>query len=169
MISKKMAEYLNQQVNLEFYSSNIYLQMSAWAETNSLPGTAAFLKKQAAEEMMHMMKIFDYVNQSDHMAIIGKIDAPATNYKSLEDLFKKVYAHEQHVTKKIHEIAELAWKEKDLTTFNFMQWYITEQHEEETQAKGILDKIDLIGNDRRALFLVDRELGSMALTEPSNQ
>jgi len=169
MLSKKMADKLNKQLNLEFYSANIYLQMCAWADAQGLEGTASFLKKQATEEMEHMMKIFDYINESDHMAIIGKIDSPATNYKSLEDLFKKVYAHEQHVTKKIHEIAELAWKEKDLTTFNFMQWYITEQHEEETQAKGILDKIDLIGNDRRALFLVDRELGSMALTEPSNQ
>ena len=166
MISKKMAEQLNQQLNLEFYSSNIYLQMSAWAETNSLSGSAAFLKKQAAEEMMHMMKIFDYINESDHMATIGKIDAPASSYKSLEDLFKKVYAHEQHVTKKIHEIAELAWKEKDLTTFNFMQWYISEQHEEETQAKTILDKIDLIGNDKRTLYLVDQELGNMAAARP---
>ncbi len=166
MISKKMAEQLNQQVNLEFYSSNIYLQMSAWAETNSLPGTAAFLKKQAAEEMTHMMKIFDYINQSDHMALIGKIDAPASSYKSVEDIFKKVYAHEQHVTKKIHEIAAQAWQGKDLTTFNFMQWFITEQHEEETQAKGILDKIDLVGNDKRTLFLVDRELGNMAATSP---
>jgi len=166
MISKKMADQLNQQLNLEFYSSNIYLQMSAWAETNKLSGSAAFLKKQAAEEMMHMMKFFDYLNESDHMAILGKIDAPATSYKSIEDLFKKVYAHEQHVTKKIHEIAEQAWKEKDLTTFNFMQWFITEQHEEETQAKGILDKIDLIGSDKKSLFLFDSELGNMAAARP---
>lgn len=166
MISKKMAARLNQQVNLEFFSSNVYLQMSAWAETNSLTGSAAFLKKQAAEEMMHMMKFFDYINQSDSMAILGALEAPPSSYKSIEDLFKKVYTHEQHVTKNIHEIAELAWKEKDLTTFNFMQWFITEQHEEETQAKGILDKIDLIGNDKRALYLIDRELGNMAAARP---
>jgi ferritin len=166
MVSKKMAEQLNQQVNLEFFSSNVYLQMSAWAETNRLSGCAAFLKKQAAEEMMHMMKIFDYVNETDHMAVLGKIDAPATSFKSVEDVFQKVYEHEKHVTKKIHEIAELAWKEKDLTTFNFMQWFITEQHEEETQAKGILDKIELIGSDKKSLFMFDNELGNMAAARP---
>ena len=166
MLSKNMAGQLNQQLNLEFYSSNVYLQMSAWAETNGLSGCASFLKKQAAEEMMHMMKFFDYINESESMAVVGKIDAPAAKYKSVEELFKTVYSHEQHVTRKIHEIAALAWKEKDLTTFNFMQWFITEQHEEETQAKTILDKLDLIGTEKRALYLFDRELGNMAAARP---
>ena len=165
MISKKMAEQLNQQLNLEFFSANVYLQMSAWAETNSLVGSAAFLRRQSAEEMMHMMKFFDYINQSESMAVVGKIDEPTASFRSVEDMFKKVYDHEKHVTKKIHEIAELAWKEKDLTTFNFIQWVISEQHEEENQAKTILDKIDLIGTDKRGLFMVDRELGNMGTAE----
>ena len=166
MLSKKLAKKLNDQLNFEYYSSNVYLQMSAWAEFNGLPGTAAFLKKHAAEELLHMHKIFAYVNETGTLALVGKIDAPETEFKSISELFDIVLAHEKLVTKKIKDITAAAWEEKDFTTFNFLQWFVDEQHEEETLVKGIVDKIKLIGSDKRALFLIDRELAQLAATPP---
>ena len=166
MPKKKMVDKLNAQLNFEFYSSNIYLQMSAWAENNKFAGAALFLKKQATEELLHMTKIFDYINETGNMALVGKLDAPGTEFKSLNDVFKKVLDHEKIVTKKIHDLSALAWEERDLTTFNFLQWFITEQHEEETTFQGILDKFDLIGNDKQGLFMIDQELASMAAARP---
>ena len=166
MPKKKTLDKLNAQINFEFYSANIYLQMSAWAENNKFAGAAAFLKKQAQEELMHMTKIFDYVNETGNMALIGKIDEPPTNFKSLYDLFKLVLDHEKIVTKRIHELSAIAWEDRDLTTFNFLQWFVTEQHEEETTFQGILDKFDLIGNDKRGMFMLDQDFASMAAARP---
>lgn len=157
-----MLDKLNKQINFEFYSSNIYLQMASWADTQGLEGCAAFLKKQAREEMEHMHKIFEYVLESGEMAVIGKLDAPATDYDSVEEIFKKSLDHEKQVTKRIHDISETAWKEKDLASFNFMQWFVNEQHEEEASFTRIVDKIKLIGVDKRTMYLIDRELGGMA-------
>jgi ferritin len=162
MLSKIMLDKLNKQINFEFYSSNIYLQMASWADTQGLEGCAAFLKKQAREEMEHMHKIFEYVLESGEMAVIGKLDAPATDYDSVEEIFKKSLDHEKQVTKRIHDISETAWKEKDLASFNFMQWFVNEQHEEEASFTRIVDKIKLIGVDKRTMYLIDRELGGMA-------
>jgi ferritin len=166
MLSKKMMDRLNKQLNLEFYSSNIYLQMCAWADSQGLEGTASFLKKQAAEEMGHMMKLFDFVNASGGMALVGQIDAPATEYKSVKEVFEKAYKHEQFVTNSIHKLAEAAMAEKDYATYNFLQWYIEEQHEEEAQFSTIMDKINLIGSDKRGLYMIDREMGQRAAERP---
>jgi ferritin len=166
MLKKKMLDKLNDQLNFEFYSSNIYLQMSAWAENNKYAGAAVYLKKQAHEELVHMTKFFDYINETGSLAVVGKIDAPDTEYKSIQELFKIILNHEKIVTKRIHEISKMAWDDKDLTTFNFMQWFIAEQHEEETQFQGILDKFDIIGNDKRGLFMIDQELANMAQARP---
>lgn len=162
MLKKKLADKINQQLNFEFFSANIYLQMSAWAETNKFAGAAVYLKKQAQEEMGHMLKIFDYLNQKGVMAQIGKIDAPSTEFKSIHELFKDILAHEKIVTKRINDLSQQAWADKDLTTFNFLQWFVTEQHEEETQFQSILDKFDLVGTDKRGLFMIDQELAQMA-------
>ena len=162
MLSKKLAKKLNDQINFEYYSSNVYLQMSAWAEFNALPGTAAFLKKHAAEELTHMHRIFNYVNETGTLALVGKMDAPPTEFKSIAEVFDEVLAHEKLVTKKINDITAAAWEDKDFATFNFLQWFVDEQHEEETLVQGIVDKINLIGSDKRALYLIDRELAQMA-------
>lgn len=167
MLSKKLAKKLNDQINFEYFSSNVYLQMSAWAEFNALPGTAAFLKNHAAEELGHMHRIFTYVNETGTLALVGKIDGPPTEFKSISEVFKDILAHEQLVTKKIKEITAIAWEEKDFATFNFLQWFVDEQHEEETLVKGIVDKINLIGSDKRALYLIDRELAQMAAAPPA--
>lgn len=162
MLSDKMVELLNAQINLEFASSNIYLQMSAWAESEGLTGCARFLKLQAAEEMEHMQKFFDYVLEKDAMSVLGAIPAPPREFESISDLFQRVYKHECHVTESINKIVNAAHDERDWATFNFLQWFVTEQVEEEATAKGILDKINLLGDKESSLYFIDRELAGLA-------
>jgi len=165
MVSEKILKMLNDQINLEFYSSNIYLQMSSWCDNKGLPGCAKFLRLHAEEEMMHMNKIFDYVNESDGMALVGEIKAPSSDFPSVREMFGVIYKHECYVTKQINEIVGQAFEEKDFFTFNFLQWYVSEQHEEEALFKSILDKFELIGDEKNRLFFIDQELSKMAVQE----
>ena len=166
MLSEKLVELLNQQVNREFYSSNLYLQMSSWAEHAGLEGTAEFLRVHADEEMMHMRKMFDFLNESDALAEIGQLQAPPTEYDGISDLFEQIYEHERHITKCINGIVHAAFSEQDYSTFNFLQWYVAEQREEEHLVKSILDKVSLIGTTGEALFFLDREIGDLATNKP---
>lgn len=168
MLSSSMLEKLNSQINLEFYSSNMYLQMSSWAESKGFEGCATFLSKHADEEMEHMKRLFTYVNETGSMARIGTIAAPIEEFDSIKDLFEKVYEHECLITKEINGLAHAAFTNQDYSTFNFLQWYVGEQHEEEKLFKGILDKIDIIGEDGKGLFFIDKEVGQMALGETTS-
>ncbi|MDJ0860765.1 MAG: non-heme ferritin [Gammaproteobacteria bacterium] len=161
MLSQRMLARLNEQINLEFYSSNLYLQMSSWCESKGLEGCSTFLRSHANEEMTHMQRLFGYVNETGAMAVLGQIDAPPTEYGSIVDVFRGTYDHECLVTKKINELADTAFGEKDYSTFNFLQWYVAEQHEEEALFKSILDKIEIIGTDGKGLFFIDQEIGRM--------
>jgi ferritin len=162
MASKAMIKKLNEQLNKEFYSSNLYLQMSAWCDTNGLQGTASFLRIHAAEEMQHMMKFFTYIGELGGLAVIGKLEAPPTAYKSLSTMMDLILEHEIFVTKSIHTLTDAAWAEKDHATYNFLQWFISEQHEEEALFHSIIDKLKLIGSEnRQGLFFIDRELGQV--------
>ena len=162
MLSETVVNKLNQQISLEFYSSNFYLQMAAWCEFKGFGGCASFLYKHAQEEMTHMQRLYQYVNDAGSMAIIGSIDAPPTDFETLPDVFEQTYEHECFISKKINEVVHTAFTEQDYATFNFLQWYLAEQHEEEKLFKTILDKIELIGNDSNSLFFIDKEIGSMA-------
>ena len=162
MLSQTMVARLNEQINLEFYSSNLYLQMSSWCDGRGLEGSAAFLRVHAAEEMQHMQRLFTYVNEAGAMAVLGQIDAPPTDFESVVVLFRRTYDHERLVTRKINELADTAFGEKDYSTFNFLQWYVAEQHEEEALFKSILDKIEIIGTDGKGLFFIDQEIGRLA-------
>lgn len=162
MLSEALVKRLNQQINLEFFSSNMYLQMSSWCEYKGLEGCSEFLRLHAREEMGHMQRLFIYVNETGAMAVLGQIEAPPTNFESVVDVFKKTYEHECYVTKRINELADEALKQKDYSTFNFLQWYVGEQHEEEKLFKSILDKLEIIGTDGKGLFFFDQEMRSMA-------
>jgi ferritin len=162
MLTNALVDRLNEQINLEFYSSNLYLQMSSWCEFKGLEGCAEFLKLHAQEEMMHMQRLFNYVNETGAMAVLGQIDSPPTEFKSIVDVFKKTFEHECLVTKKINDLADAALADKDFSTFNFLQWYVAEQHEEEKLFKSILDRIEMIGTDGNGMFFIDQELKSMA-------
>lgn len=165
MLTLTMVEKLNDQINLEFYSSNLYLQMSAWCEFKGYEGSAEFLKLHADEEMQHMQRLFTYVNETGNLAKLGSISAPPTEFKSLTNVFYETLKHEMEITKAINELAHTAFSEHDYSTFNFLQWYVAEQHEEEKTFKSILDKIEIIGEDGRGLYFIDKELGDMAKGE----
>lgn len=162
MLSKSLVGKLNDQINLEFFSSNLYLQMAAWCESQGLRGTAFFLGKHAGEEMMHMRKLFDYVNETGNLAVLGTIAAPAVSYQSLADLFTQVLEHERQVTAKINMLVDTAMQEKDFATFNFLQWFVSEQHEEESLIGEIVGKVKLVGGEGRGLYFLDREIASIA-------
>ena len=158
MIKDKIQKALNQQINAEFYSSYEYLAMSAYFESVNLSGFAQWMKLQSQEEYGHAMKIYDYMQQVDGKISLMKIDPPSGGWKSPLDVFKETYAHEQKVTKAIYALVELAMNEKDFATNNFLQWFVNEQVEEESTALKILERIKLIGDNKSALFLLDREM-----------
>jgi ferritin len=161
MLQSKMIEQLNQQINLEFYSSNLYLQMSAWCEDRSFDGAALFLRKHANEEMDHMKRLFTYVSETGGLPTIGAIDAPPHEFESLRDVFEQILEHECLITQKINDLAHVAFTSHDYSTFNFLQWYVAEQHEEEKLFKGIIDKLNLIGEDGPAMYMFDKDFASL--------
>lgn len=161
MLTQKVIDQLNAQINWEFYSSNLYLQMSAWCSAKGLDGSAAFLKDHATEEMDHMQRLFDYVSECGALPILGEIKAPPLEWDSINAIFKQTYEHELFVTQKINELVDVALMQKDHSTFNFLQWYVSEQHEEEKLFKSILDKMEIIGTDGRGLYHFDQVVGQM--------
>ncbi|HEX8960812.1 MAG TPA: non-heme ferritin [Geobacteraceae bacterium] len=162
MLSKAMVESLNNQIQLENYSSNLYLQMSAWAEVKGLDGCAAFLRAQAQDELAHMHRLFKYVYETGALPVIGALKAPPTKFKSVSDLFQQVHAHERFITGKINELMNLAIGEKDHSTVQFLQWYVAEQHEEEHTMQKVLDKIKSIGEAGSGVYFIDRAVGQLA-------
>lgn len=163
MLSKKIINALNEQLNLEFFSSNLYLQMSAWCEKKGFPGAAQFLLAHADEEMQHMRRLFTYLTETGALAVIGKIEAPQSSFDSLKEIFELTYKHEKLVTSKINELVDLTFQEKDFSSFNFLQWYVAEQHEEEKLFSGILDKFNLVGTDGRGLYHIDGDLAGLSV------
>ena len=162
MLSNSVVKLLNDQMNLEFYSSNLYLQMSAWCEQQGFEGAAKFLSAHAAEEMQHMRKLFTYLNETGALAVITQFDEPPHQFKSLKEVLELTYQHEKLITSKINELVGRTFEEKDYSAFNFLQWYVAEQHEEEKLFSRILDKLNLLGEDGKGLFLVDKDLAALA-------
>ena len=167
MLSQTMIDKLNEQINLEFYSSNLYLQMASWCESKGLEGCTAFFRRHAQEEMEHMQKLFNYVNETGAMAILGAIAAPPHEYPSIRDVFQITYEHECNVTSRINDLAHTSFTEQDYSTFNFLQWYVSEQHEEEKLFKTILDKIEMIGVQDKGLYYIDQEVARMTAAIPA--
>ncbi len=161
MLSQRMIERLNKQINLEYYSANLYLQMSAWCDFKGYTGCSAFLKIHAEEERGHMHRLFGYVTETGGLPIVGAIDKPAHDFADLADVFKKTYDHEVAITGAINDLVAFALAEPDFSTFNFLQWYVAEQHEEEALFKGILDKIGVIGLDGKGVYFLDKEIAKL--------
>ena len=165
MLNKKVEKSLIQQIALEEQSSRIYMAMASWCEVSGFSGAAKFLYKHSDEERMHMTKLIKYVNDKGGHATLQTLEVPGTTYKSLLDVFEQILKHEEFVTESINKLFEIAFKEKDFTTSQFLQWYIEEQIEEESTFKGTLDKFRLAGNETGGLFHLDKELDGLALTE----
>ena len=160
MLSKKMEDALNKQVNTEFYSSYLYLSMAADFEAKTLEGFASWMQIQAQEEWSHGMKIYNYILEKGGKVKLEAIEAPQTSWKTAVEVFDATFKHEQHVTGLINDLATLAIEERDHATGIFLQWFVSEQVEEESTASGILDKLKMIGDNPQGLFMMDSNLAS---------
>lgn len=159
MLTKTVLKALNDQVNAELYSAYLYLGMSAWCEGKNLPGFAGWMRKQFGEEQAHALKIYDYVLDQNGDVTLKAIDAPASSYRNLQHVWETTLKHEQHVTALIHKLYALAQKEHDFATQALMQWYVTEQVEEEKNASTILEQVKMVGTNSSAIFFIDRHVG----------
>lgn len=166
MLSEKMQEALNGQINAELYSAYLYLSMSAYFASVNLPGFANWMRVQAQEEMLHAAKFYDYVNERGGRVILKEIAGPPTEFDSPPAVFEATLSHEQKVTGLINELVNTAIEEKDHAAQVFLQWFVSEQVEEESTADGILQKLKLIGDDKSGLFMMDGELGRRVFTMP---
>lgn len=158
MLSEKMQAALNKQMELEAYAASLYLSMASWCDQQALEGCYQFMLRQSDEEREHMMRLFRYINESDGHALVAQIAQPPHSFGHIRDMFEKVYEHEQKVTASIHDLVRLSQEEKDPTTYNFLQWYVDEQREEEALMRNILDRIKLIGDGPQSLYYIDKEV-----------
>lgn len=157
-MNEKVYKALSEQIKHEFYSSNLYLSIASYFENIPLEGFAKWFRKQAAEEHEHGMKIYNYINDRNMQVDMQAIEKPPVKFKSIAEVMKMALEHEKKVTKWIHTIYELAVKEKDHATHVFLEWFITEQVEEEKNAQDNLDQILFIGDDKAALYILDQNL-----------
>ena len=158
MLKSVIEKALNKQIELEASSSQYYLSMASWTENQGLSGTSSFLYQHSDEERMHMLKLVKFINERGGEAVIPALIKPPTTFKSLTHVFESLLEHEVNVTESINNIVDICLTEKDFTTHNFMQWYVAEQLEEEALARTIIDKLNMIGQDRAGLYLFDRDL-----------
>ncbi len=163
MVSSKVEAALNKQIEFEAVSSQYYLAMASWADTQGLSGVSQFLYAQSDEERMHMLKLIKYVNERGGQALIPAMKQQPQKFKSINFVFEEVLKHEVMVSNEINGLVEICLKEKDYTTHNFLQWYVAEQIEEEALARKIIDKLRLIGDDKGGMYLFDRDLPSISV------
>lgn len=164
MLSNSIEEALNTQVRIEAESSQIYLAMACWAEVKGLEGVANFMYAQSDEEREHMLKLVKFINERGGHAKISQLKAPNVTFTSFKEMFEKLYEHEVYVSQSINELVHISLQEKDYATHNFLQWYVAEQIEEEAVARTILDKINMIGDDKGGLYLFDRDIQNLTVT-----
>ncbi|AIY12920.1 MULTISPECIES: ferritin [Cellulophaga] len=167
MLSKTIENALNHQIKIEAESSQIYLAMACWAEVKGLEGVAGFMYDQSQEERDHMLKLVKFVNERGGHAQISELSAPNVTFNSFKEMFEKLFEHEVFVSGSINELVHISLQEKDYATHNFLQWYVAEQIEEEAMARTILDKINLIGDDKGGLYLFDRDIQQLTITSAS--
>ncbi|HPS79445.1 MAG TPA: ferritin [Thermoanaerobaculaceae bacterium] len=160
MLTSTMEKALNEQIREEYYSSYLYLAMSAYFESLDLKGMARWMRTQAHEEEGHAMKLFDYVFERGGRVALAAIDAPQATWASPAAAFAAALGHERHITACIHKLAETAAGERDHGSVNFLQWFVKEQVEEEATVEPIARRLEKIGDNMVGLLFTDRELGS---------
>lgn len=164
MLSKNIEKALNEQIKIEAESSQVYLSMASWAEIQGFEGVASFMYKHSDEERMHMLKLAKFVNERGGHAIVSALAAPPVSFGSFKEMFQTLFDHEVMVSDKINDLVDITLSHKDYATHNFLQWYVSEQIEEEALARNILDKINLIGDDKGGLYLFDNDVKLLAET-----
>jgi ferritin len=158
MLSEKVSKALNKQINAELYSAYLYLSMSAYFKSINLGGFANWMRVQAMEEMTHAMKIYDFVHERGARVTLKQVEEPPSEWSSPLAAFEDTHKHEQKVTGMINDLTNLAKSEKDHVTEVFLQWFVTEQVEEEASADEIVQKLKLVGEAGGGVFMIDREI-----------
>jgi ferritin len=166
---QRLAEALNRQINKEFFSSYLYLSMSAHSEALELSGFANWFAVQAQEEQTHGMKIYNYLVQKGVKIELEAIEKPETEFKNIQVMFKKALQHEQMMTRSFNELSDLAMELKDHSTYNFLQWFVNEQVEEEATVGSILTKVRRTDGNNSAIYLLDRELEGRTFVDETAQ
>lgn len=160
MLSEKIENALNSQLNAELYSSYLYLSMNAFFKSINLDGFANWMHAQAQEELIHAMKFYDFINQRGGRVVLSQIEAPPIEWSSPAEIFEETLKHEQKVTGLINDLVEIALAEHDHATNIFLQWFVTEQVEEEESVGHVLQQLMLLNDSKNGIFMIDRELAT---------
>lgn len=160
MLSEKVQDALNKQLNAELYSSYLYLSMSAYFASTDMTGMAKWMQVQATEELLHVQKYYDYLNDRQGRVKLAAVDGPPIEWSSPLDVFNNALEHERLVTSLIGKLVDTAMDERDHSTTNFLQWFVAEQVEEEANAAEIVGQLRVIGDNTSGLYMLDRELGA---------
>ena len=166
MLSSVIQDALNKQVTIEAQSSQAYLAMASWAETQGFEGVSQFMYAHSDEERAHMLKLIKFINERGGHAQVSELSQPPKEFCSFKDMFESLFNHEVMVSKAINDLVDVSLQEKDYATHNFLQWYVSEQIEEEALARNILDKINLIGDDKSGFYLFDNDIKQL-ITNPA--
>jgi ferritin len=169
MISHQIQDAFNDQLNAEVYSAYLYLSMSAYFESMNLKGFANWMRCQAQEEMIHAMKFYSFLHDRGGRVVLSAIEDPPVNWDSPLGAFEDAYGHEQKVTGLINNLVDLAMQERDHSAGAFLQWFVTEQVEEEASADAVVQRLKLAGGQGAALFMIDAELATRVFTMPTTQ
>ena len=169
MLSPNIEAALNKQVVIEAESSQVYLAMASWAENQGLEGVSQFMYAHSDEERMHMLKLVKFINERGGHAIISTLAAPPVSFGSFKEMFQELFNHEVFVSASINDLVDISLQEKDYATHNFLQWYVSEQIEEEALARNILDKISLIGDDKSGFYLFDNDIKQLITPDNTQQ
>ena len=165
MLKKNIESALNEQIATEATASFLYLALASWCDMKGFEGAANFMYRHSEEERQHMLKLFHYINHSGGYAKTPAISQQSNDFPSMQGIFKTVYESEMKVTQSVNELVDLCTREKDYSTLNFIQWYVSEQHEEEVLFRSLLEKIELVGEDGKGLFMFDQYLQNFSAGE----
>jgi ferritin len=169
MLSKRMQTALNEQVRIEAQSSQVYLAMASWAEIQpGIDNITAFFYRHSEEERMHMMTLIHFINERGGFAVIPALEQPTITYPSIKHAFQELLKHEVMVSESINKLVDIALDEKDYATHNFLQWYVAEQIEEESLARSLNDKLELIGEEKSGLYLFDKDILNVSVESDSD-
>ena len=166
MLSQKMEKAYNDQINAELYSAYLYMSMASWFEGQQMMGFAHWLKVQSQEEMTHALKLYGHVNERGGRVQLAAIAGPPMDWNSPLAVFEEVLKHEQKVTGLINNLVDLAQAEKDHASFNFLQWFVGEQVEEEASAQDVIGKLKMVDQTSGGLFMLDKEMAARVFTMP---
>ena len=168
MLNPRIQDAMNEQLNAELFSSYLYLSMSAWFQSRSLEGMAHWMRIQAQEELAHVVRFFDFINDRGGRVLLTQVEGPKAEWGAPLAAFEEVYAHECKISARINDLVTLANSENDHAAATFLQWFVTEQVEEEATAQTIVDKLKMVGDNGVVLFMLDGELGKRPAPAPAS-